>query len=181
MNAKSTPREFFLQLRSPECSKWTSASSKFSFYRNEKVSGKIPTHKWGGMKTVWSWSSRRTWEDKQPPDAINVRLWIPKHQECAEDRWKDVNTWECIWHVHSLSVRLKLRFCLITNRERFRGILWVPDDRGWSWRVAALMWECYRPWARGRKPPEERKKWIKVLYSILSGSQNLNWEEVSGH
>ena len=42
---------FFLQLRLLECSKWASASSKFSFYRSEKVSGKIPAHKWGEMRT----------------------------------------------------------------------------------------------------------------------------------
>ena len=42
---------FFLQLRSLECSKRASASSKFSFYRSEKVSGKIPAHKWGEMRT----------------------------------------------------------------------------------------------------------------------------------
>ena len=153
----------FLQLRSLECSKWTSASSKFSFYRSEKVSGKFPAHKWGGMRTVGSWSSHRMWGDTQSPNAINVRLGIPKHQEHAEDKWKDVNTWEHIWHMHSLPVRLKLRFCLINNSEHVRGLLWVPEEGGWIWRVVVWLWGCHSLRARGGETLEERRRWVKVL------------------
>ena len=144
-------------------SKWTSASPKFSFYRSEKVSVKFSAHKWVEIRTVGSWSSRRTWGDKQPPNTINVKSWIPKHQERAKDRWKDVNTWENIWHVHSLPVWLKLRFCHRKNSECFRGLLWVLKDWGWIWRVAVWLMGCHSPQAWGGKTPEERRRWVKVL------------------